>query len=137
MSELKNILPEESSSALINSPDEINQRIERQIEANVGYFKQQDQEAIRARIERLEKEWDIDKTLKTGLTTLAAASAFLSAKSDKKWGLAAGIAGVFMAQQAAFGWSPAFAALRRLEFRTAEEIELERRAMMDLLEQPQ
>ncbi|MGO1059300.1 hypothetical protein ACTL32_09250 [Planococcus sp. FY231025] len=136
MSEPKEILPQEGSSALSNSPDEINQRIERQIEANVGYFKQQNHDAIREHIELLEKEWDIEKMLKTGLAALTVATIFLSAKSTKKWGLAAGIAGIFMAQQAAYGWSPPFAALRRLEFRTVEEIELERRAMQGLLEQP-
>lgn len=137
MPELKQILPLSSSKSNENSSEEINQRIERRIEANVGYFKQQSKEDIRQRIIDLEREWDIERMFEINMAAVALLSSFLSIKANKKWSYLAGAASIFIIQQAAQGWSPPLVIFRRMGIRTAEEINLEKMALQELLDKPQ
>lgn len=133
MHDLDEVLTAESPKTLKNSPDEINERIERSIEANVGYFKKQDHVAIKKRIEDLESEWDIEKVLKVNLSGLALSATMFSIVVDKKWAYLAAGANVFLFQQLLKGWSPPFSLLRWAGIRTIDEIMLEKNALEALL----
>lgn len=134
MPELNGLLTSENPVSLKKSPDEINERIERRIEANVGHFKQQDKTAIRNRIAELENEWDIEKMLMVNLSGVALTAAILSISANKKWAYAAGIMNVFLLQQIWKGWSLPFIYLRRMGIRTVDEINLEKNGLEALLE---
>jgi hypothetical protein len=129
-------LPTAQSKVQAHTPDSINQEIERQIEANVGYFKRQGEAAINERIDGLEREWDTAKTATAINAVLALAATGMSVAGSKKWHYVTTAAGVFMLQQALFGWSPTQAAARRLRIRTSNEILLEKKALKNILKQP-
>lgn len=129
-------LPTAQSTLQDHTPDGINQEIERQIEANVGYFKRQDQAIIKERISQLDREWDAGRTAAGINAALAIAGAALSFAGSKKWHYLTAAAGAFTLQQALLGWSPPQAVARRLRVRTSNEIELEKQALENLLESP-
>lgn len=134
MEEPKQILSQKDLKSLAVSPDEINERIERRIEATVGYYKQQNPEEIKMRIAALEKEWDIERAHGVNLSMMILISAVLSIKVSKKWNYLAGVAAVSLIQHAVKGNSLPFQLLRRVGLRTADEILLEKRALEDLLD---
>ena len=129
-------LPTGQSKAQNNTPDSINQEIERQIEANVGYFKRQNEAAIKERIDSLDREWDAGRATAGINAALAIAATGLSLTGSKKWHYLTAAAGVFMLQQAFLGWSPPQALARRMRIRTLNEIKLEKQALENLLKQP-
>lgn len=136
MEEITTKLPTAQSKVQDHTPDSINQEIERQIEANVGYFKRQGEAAIKLRIDSLEREWDAGRAAAGMNGALALAATGLALSGGKKWHCLTAAAGAFMLQQALLGWSPPQALARRLRIRTANEIMLEKHALENLLKQP-
>ncbi|HSP21611.1 MAG TPA: YgaP-like transmembrane domain [Planococcus sp. (in: firmicutes)] len=136
MKEKNTELPIAQSKVQDKTPDAINQEIERQIEANVGYFKRQGGSAIKERIDSLEREWNVGRAAAGINAVLALAATGLSLAGGKKWRILTAVSGAFMLQQALFGWSPPQALARRMRIRTSNEITLEKQALENLLKQP-
>lgn len=136
MGEKTTELPTAQSKAQDNTPDSINQEIERQIEANVGYFKRQNDEAIKQRIDSLDREWDAGLAAAGMNVALAIAASGLSLAGSKNWHYLTAAAGAFMVQQALLGWSLPQSVARRMRIRTRNEIQLEKQALENLLKQP-
>ena len=127
-------LPTAPSKLQDHTPDGINQEIERQIEANVGYFKRQDQAIIKERISQLDREWDAGRTASGINAALAIVGTGLSFAGSRKWHYLTAAAGAFTLQQALLGWSLPQAIARRMRVRTSNEIELEKQALENLLD---
>ena len=121
-----------SSNRVSSHTDEsVNERIRRRIEKNVAYF-QYHPEHIGQRLEELDKEWDVERMLETGATTVTLAGLLLGITRNRKWLLLSlAVQGFFM-QHALQGWCPPLPVLRRLGFRTQYEIEQERYALKAL-----
>jgi hypothetical protein len=91
-----------------------------------------DEDAISARIEALDREWDIERYLETLAPSFALTGLALGAFGSRKWLLlSAGVLGFFL-QHALQGWCPPLAVLRRRGVRTRREIEEERYALKAL-----
>ncbi|MGK7377470.1 DUF2892 domain-containing protein [Planococcus sp. 1R117A] len=128
-------LPSTQSRIAQHTPDLINEEIERQIEANVNYFKGKDRETIQQRVIELEKEWDAERILEVNLASIAFTSSILGIISNKKWMYLSGAASLFMIQQAVQGWCPPLPLLRKMGARTGNEISLEKQALKNLLDE--
>src|SRR5690606_38988266 len=114
------------------TPEELNRRIRRDTDARVAWLAHQGAQAIAARLDELDREWDIDRWLETGAGSLTLAGALLGLTADKRWlVLPLGVGG-FLLQPALRGWCPPLALLRRLGVRTADEINVERFALKAL-----
>jgi len=107
---------------------EINRRIQRETEdrvlelaANPG--------AIPHRLRELDEEWDIERLLEANASVLAFTGAALGAFVDRRWLAVPLIVGGFLFQHAIQGWCPPIPMFRRLGFRTAREIDIERVAL--------
>lgn len=112
------------------SPD-INRRISREIEERLAYF-QSHPEDIDNRLKELDEEWDIERTIEANASTLALSGLLLGLTTNRKWlGLPVVVTG-FLLQHAIQGWCPPVPILRRLGFRTADEINQERYALKAL-----
>ncbi len=81
---------------------------------------------MQKRLEELDQEWDIDRMLEAHTAGLAIGGFLLGAVMNRKWFVLPGLAGCFLLQYALEGWCPQLPVLRRLGFRTAEEIAQER-----------
>jgi hypothetical protein len=87
---------------------------------------------IPTRLEELDREWDIERTLEANASTLAFTGTMLAATVDRRWLALPAIVTGFLFQHAMQGWCPPLPILRRLGFRTAEEINQERYALKAL-----
>jgi hypothetical protein len=112
-----------------NTAEEINRSILRDTDARVAHLAQMGPEAIAARLEELDQEWDIERCLETGASSLTLVGAVLGLTVNRKWFmLPAGVA-AFLLQHAIQGWCPPLSVFRRMRVRTADEINEERFAL--------
>lgn len=115
-----------------STSDEINEQIRWQTDENVASIAARGPEAIGRRLRELDKEWDIERTLEANAATLAFTGCVLAATTDRRWVFLPMAVTAFLFQHAVQGWCPPLPILRRLGFRTAEEIEHERYALKAL-----
>jgi len=108
-------------------------RIFQRIEASLRYHRDHP-EAILGRLDELDREWDIERTLETGSSSLTLLGLLLGIRKPKWLLLSLGVQGFFL-QHAIQGWCPPLPLLRRLGVRTFEEIEAERSALYVILEE--
>jgi hypothetical protein len=97
--------------------------------------------AMLRRLHDLDREWDLDRWVMVGFAGAAGASAALSLWQASRRGRPGPFTAVlaaqlcFLAFHAVRGWAPPVALLRRLGVRTRQEIEAERYALEQLLDQ--
>lgn len=126
-------LPQTQTTITQKTPEYINQEIERQTEARIHQFKRTSPEEIIQRIAELDSETHAEKVLAVSLAS-ATAAAFLLSLTHKKWTIVSGILSVFLLQQKLKGWSLPLLLIRQQGFRTRSEINLERQALNNLLQ---
>ncbi len=129
-------LPIDQSEIQANTPDSINEEIERHIEANVGYFKRQEKTVIAERIVQLERELDAAQVAVLVNAAVIIVSTGLTFFSNKNWSFLTITAATFAIHESLLGWSPSHALARKLRVRTSNEILLEKTALENLLKQP-
>ncbi|MBY3095191.1 hypothetical protein HFO72_31115 [Rhizobium laguerreae] len=111
--------------------NEINRRLRWQMEDRLAYYEAHPDQ-IESRLAELDREWDIERTLEANASTLAFTGTVLAATVDRRWLALPAIVTGFLFQHAVQGWCPPLPILRRLDFRTAEEINQERYALKAL-----
>lgn len=115
-----------------NTPRKINEKINREIKNNVMYYAERPDYEIAGRIEELDKEWDIERTLETNASILASLGMVLGFSRSKRWFLLSGIVTGFLLQHSIQGWCPPVSLFRRLGVRTRKEIDIEKYALKSL-----
>jgi hypothetical protein len=115
-----------------NTPRKINEKINREIKNSILYYSERPDDEIAGRIEELDKEWDIERTLETNASILASLGVVLGFSRNKKWFLLSGIVTGFLLQHAVQGWCPPVSLFRRLGVRTRKEIDVEKYALKSL-----
>ena len=112
-----------------NTSEEINQRIRQQMERNVMECIQAGPEAVEIRLEELDREWDIERCLETMAPTITLIGLTLGVTKNRRWLFLPVFVQTFFLQHALQGWCPPIPLLRRLGFRTMDEINEERDAL--------
>lgn len=115
----------------LNTAPAINQRIAKQTERNIAYYAAHPEE-IDVRLEELDREWDIERTLEANAAAVSVASVVLGTFVSRKWLFLPAVVGGFLMQHAVQGWCPPLPAFRRMGVRTQTEIERERFALKAL-----
>ena len=111
--------------------EQINRRLRWQMEERFSYYAAHPHQ-VSARLIELDREWDIERTLEANASTLAFTGTVLATTVDRRWLALPAIVTGFLFQHAVQGWCPPLPILRRLGFRTAEEINQERYALKAL-----
>jgi hypothetical protein len=114
-----------------HSPRDANASIRRELASNVAYFSNH-RESIPKRLQELDREWDIERAIEANASALAFAGIALAIAHDRRWLALPGLVSAFLFQHAIQGWCPPVPVLRKFGFRTAYEIEEERRALKAL-----
>jgi hypothetical protein len=110
----------------------VNEAIRQATEENVERAAAGGPEAIGHRLEELDREWDIERTLEANAATVSLVGVGLAAFVDRRFlALPAVVAG-FLLQHAIQGWCPPLPVFRRLGVRTQGEIDEERFALKAL-----
>lgn len=110
-------------------PRSTSTEINRQIEAVIAESLQrhaEHPEVIDRRLRELDDEWDVERTPQANASVLAFVGVALGALLDRWWLVIPAIVTAFLFQHAIQGWCPPLPILRRLGFRTAREIDMER-----------
>lgn len=114
-----------------NTSPTVNERIRAETDRRIAYFEAHPRQ-IDQRLRELDEEWDIERTLATGSSTLTLTGMLLSLGVSRKWLLLSLGVQAFYMQHALQGWCPPLPLFRRLGVRTADEIHRERVALMSI-----
>ncbi len=123
------MLPPTSTRVAENTPQAMNERIERQAIENIRRYAAALPEEIETRIAELDREWDIERILETNAAGIALGGVLLGALVNRKWLILPGIVTGFLLQHALQGWCPPVPLFRKLGVRTESEIGAERCAL--------
>lgn len=88
--------------------------------------------AIAGRIEKLEREWDVERILEMNASTLAFAGLLLGVFVHPYWLFLPGIVLPFLFLHAVQGWCPPLPVLRYFKVRTRKELDIEKFALKAL-----
>ena len=104
---------------------QVNRRIDDAIDDSLRHHRAHPDE-VPARLAALDREWDIERAVEANAASLSLAGLALGILVDRRFlALPALVAG-FLLQHAVQGWCPPVPVLRRLGFRTMQEIDRER-----------
>ena len=122
-------LPSTSERVPAHTKQEINRKIKEKIEKDIVFYTSCGSAGIERRLKELEREWDTERFLETGASSLTVLGSFLGATVSRKWFILPAVVGGFLLQHAIQGWCPPLAVLRRFGVRTMREIDQERYAL--------
>lgn len=122
------LFPATTARVARQTDEDVNERIRRDTAARITYFASHPDEIDR-RLDELDAEWDIERTLQANAATLALAGTVLGMAADRRWLVLPAMVSGFLLQHALQGWCPPLPVFRRLGVRTATEIEAERYAL--------
>ena len=122
----------ETDRVRAHTSDDVNNRIDQAIRNSIQAYAGLSKAAISRRIEELEREWDIERTLELNASTLALTGLLLGVTVNKRWLIVPGVVLPFLFQHSVQGWCPPLPVLRRMGFRTREEIDSEKYALKAL-----
>lgn len=122
------MLPSTTDRVPAQTADSDNERIECQTRENVARYSTSKRK-IEQRIRKLDREWDIERTLEANAASVALLGLGLGAFVNRKFFALPAIVAGFLLQHALQGWCPPLPVFRKLGFRTQTEIEQERYAL--------
>jgi hypothetical protein len=122
-------LPSTSERVPAHTKEEVNRKIKKKIEEDIVFYASCGSAGVERRLKELEREWDIERFLETGASSLTILGAALGVTVSRKWFILPAIVGGFLLQHAIQGWCPPLAVLRRFGVRTMSEIDQERYAL--------
>lgn len=118
-----------------STPVHVNMEIDEATDASIQQYANRDEAMIRRRIDELDREWDIERVLEVNASTLALSGLILGLTVNKKWFALPGVVLPFLLQHGLQGWCPPLPVLRRIGVRTRGEIDREKYALLEALEQ--
>lgn len=128
-------LPASAHRVRLSTAPHINEEIDRTINLNIQHYASRTSREIHARLQELDREWDVERVLEVNASTLALIGLVLGTTKDKRWLALPGVVLPFLLQHGLQGWCPPLPLLRRLGFRTRHEIDRERHALQSILDE--
>jgi hypothetical protein len=126
------MFPATTRRVQLSTSKQINQQIREETEERIACYRNASPEEIEQRLQELDREWDIERTLESNAATACMLGVLLGTTVDRRWYLLPGVVGAFLLQHALQGWCPPLPVFRRMGVRTSSEIEEERRALLDI-----
>ncbi|QBQ54076.1 DUF2892 domain-containing protein [Nitrosococcus wardiae] len=111
-----------------HTAEKINWRIEEEMRERLNHYALYP-EGINQRLQELDEEWDIERTLEANAASFSLAGLTLGLAVNRKFLLLPLAVSAFLLQHAIQGWCPPLPLFRRLGVRTQHEIETERTAL--------
>jgi hypothetical protein len=124
-------LPKTTERVPRHTAKRVNREIEEKTDRGLARYAAQPHE-IAARLEALDREWDIERTLEANAATASLVGIVLGATVDRRFFALPAVVAAFLLQHALQGWCPPLPVFRRMGFRTQSEIEEERYALKAL-----
>ncbi len=112
-----------------NSPPDVNASIDRETTDMIRLYGCADNELIASRLNKLDREWDIDRLLENNASIVMIVGVLLGAFASRWWLIIPLVPASFLLLRATHGWFPPLPVLRSFGWRTRKEIERERYAL--------
>jgi hypothetical protein len=126
------VLPATSTRVERATRKTLNERIRVRTDAEVARLEGAEPIEFQARLEELDREWDIERLLQANASTLVMLGVALGYAVDRRFLALPAAVFTFFAQHALQGWCPPIPIFRRRGVRTMREIERERYAIKAL-----
>ena len=126
------MIPTTTARVPEHTADTVNLRIREQTVRDVERVAAGGAPAIDRRLQELDAEWDIERTLEANAASVAAIGSALALLVDRRFAVMPLIVGGFLLQHAVQGWCPPLPVFRRMGVRTQSEIDEERTALKAL-----
>jgi len=111
-----------------NTPPRINRKVDIEIREHLNQY-YHDPSKIDERLCELDHEWDIERMLQFNAAVFSLMGLWRGLTRHRLWFILPLAAASFLASHATEGWGPPVTLLRRLGFRTRQEIEKEKYAL--------
>lgn len=128
------LFPPTTTKVNMNTSQDINDRIQKEIKENIDLYKRGNRNEIEKRLTELEYEWDTERVLEINFALITLLSSIKGLAGKKRWLALSGIASIFMIQHSLQGWCPPLPIIRKLGIRTATEINHEKMELQKILE---
>jgi hypothetical protein len=115
-----------------NTAETVNRKLDERAEDRVRGYVSANRRDIADRIEELEREWSIERVIETEAPLLALSGIALGVGVNRKFFVLPGFVAGMILLHALQGWYPLLPALRRMGFRTRQEIDREKFALKTL-----
>ena len=122
------LIPPTTERVPRHTPETVNERIIRQTDINVRSYAA-DRRLIDMRLQDLDEEWDIERTLEANAAAVSLVGLALGRLISRRWYFLPTAVATFLLQHAVQGWCPPVSVFRRLGVRTQREIDEERYAL--------
>src|SRR6266576_5593274 len=116
-----------------NTAREVNEEIDSRIDESIQLYRGKGVTDILQRLYELEREWDIERMLEMMASSFSLMGLVLGRTKNKRRFIFPTIVLSFLLLHAVQGWCPPLSILRRLGFRTREEIDRELYALKAVL----
>jgi hypothetical protein len=126
------MIPSTVARVPAHTADSANEAIRRRTREDIARTAAAGPQAIDRRLEELDREWDIERTLEANAATVALVGLGLGTFVDRRFYLLPAAVAGFLLTHAVQGWCPPVPVFRRLGVRTASEIDEERYALKAL-----
>lgn len=123
------MISETANATFQGQQDSFVEEIDAKIEENIRFYATQPPEAISRRIEELDHECDLDRTMALYGSGIGLGTILLSFIGGKKWLVLGGTALGFLLKHSLDGTSPVIPLLRKFGVRTRSEIYREKYAL--------
>lgn len=100
---------------------------------NLVHYANEPESVIKARIDALEKEWDMGRLLELSGSVTTIAGVVLGSRVNKNWFWLPGIVAGFLAMHAVQGWCPPVPLMKAAGVRTRQEIDKEKYGLLEIL----
>lgn len=122
-----------TDSVRTHTPDGVNRRIDARVEKCVQSMAEHMDRALISRyLEKLEREWDLNRVVTVGASAVSVLGLVLAAKDGPKWKRVSGVAAGLLLLHGLLGFGPLAELVRALGVRTRREIDLEKFALKAL-----
>jgi hypothetical protein len=125
------MLPTTTERVTEATDEALNERIRRHTETNIAGHAGSRAD-IERRLEELDREWDIERTLEANAASVSLIGIALAVTVSRRFLILPAAVAAFLLQHALQGWCPPLPLFRRLGIRTQAEIEQERHALKAL-----
>jgi len=126
------MLPSTVGRVPAHTETEVNEWIRQQTDEKIARYRNADSTAIELRLQELDAEWDIERTLEANAATASLIGIALGATVNRRWFAFPAVVAGFLLQHALQGWCPPLPIFRRMGIRTSYEIDHERYALKAL-----
>ena len=123
------MIPSTVNRVPAHTNEAVNEQIRQATEDSIARYVHASDQAIQNRLDELDREWDIERTLEANAATACLVGLTLGATVSRKWFVFPAVVAGFLLQHAVQGWCPPLVVFRRKGIRTAAEIDYERYAL--------